>query len=119
MAAPTAHAVHIIQNKSTVHIGDTTRIDKTSKKDIKTNSFAIAGLVASSVGLLCLFLFPPAAFLLMTGGVVFSALSFKQIKKRNEKGLGLATTGLIIGGAGIVLTILAIALLFTILSGWN
>jgi len=116
---PAAHAAHLIQKVSTIQIGDTTRSDKTSKKDKKTNSFALAGLTASSAGFLCLFLFPPAAFLLMTGGVVFSALSFKQIKKRNEKGLGLAATGLIIGSVGIVLTILAIALLFTILSGWN
>ncbi|MEY3432881.1 MAG: hypothetical protein RL131_817, partial [Bacteroidota bacterium] len=56
---------------------------------------------------------------LMAGGVVFSSISLKQIRKRDEKGFALATTGIVIGGAGIVLTILAVALLFTIISAWN
>lgn len=98
---------------------DTTGVDKREIKQKRTNSLAIVGITASSLGFLSLFLFPPAAFLLMAGGVVISAISLKQIRKRNEIGFALATTGIIIGGAGIVLTILAVALLFTIISAWN
>ena len=54
-----------------------------------TNGWAIAGFV-------CSLIIPPL-------GIIFSAISLGQIKKRGEKGYGLALAGLIIG---IVFTIL-------------
>ena len=113
------YATQIIPPAFTQSYRDTTGAEKREIKQKKTNSFAIVGITASSLGFLSLFLFPPAAFLLMAGGVVFSTIALKQIRKRKEKGFALATTGIVIGGAGIVLTILAVALLFTIISAWN
>lgn len=113
------HAAQIIPTPIIQSYRDTIGVEKREIKQKKTNSLAIVGITASSLGFLSLFLFPPAAFLLMAGGVVFSSISLKQIRKRDEKGFALAATGIAIGGAGIVLTILAVALLFTIISAWN
>ncbi|TAF51257.1 MAG: DUF4190 domain-containing protein [Sphingobacteriia bacterium] len=65
--------------------------DYESKGDAGTNGWAIAGFV-------CGILVPPL-------GIIFSAIALGQIKKRGEKGKGLAIAGLVIG---IVFTALAL-----------
>jgi hypothetical protein len=68
------------------------------KADASKNGFAIAGFVSSLVGLLLLW---PLCIL----GIIFSAIGMKSERK------GLATAGLIIGIVGVVLVLIAGALL--------
>ncbi|MGG6310702.1 DUF4190 domain-containing protein [Paenibacillus macerans] len=78
----------------------------------KTNGKSIASLV---LGILSIVI-PYVGFILGIVAIVFSSLSFKEIKRTNEQGKGLSVAGLvcgIIGTAlyGIILLIVVIALL--------
>ncbi len=60
------------------------------------NGFAIAGFVLGITSLLV------AGIALGTVAIVFSAIAMGQIKKKGEKGRGLAIAGLILGIIGVI-----------------
>ena len=68
----------------------------------RTNGLAIASLVCSLLGLLCLI---PALL-----GVIFGHMSLSQIRQNGEDGRGLAVAGLVIGY--VLLAITALFLVF-------
>lgn len=61
-----------------------------------TNTMAIASLVASLVGLLCLGLGPLL-------GLIFGIIALNQIKQSGEGGRGMAIAGIVISGCEIAL----------------
>lgn len=65
----------------------------------KTNGKSIASLV---LGILSIMI-PYGGFLLGILAIIFSSLSFKDIKRTNEQGKGLAVAGLVCGIVGTVL----------------
>src|SRR5262245_48025814 len=65
-----------------------------------TNAMAVASLVCSLFGWVCLFI---GAFL----GVIFGFIALSQIKRSGQRGRGLAIAGIVIGS---VLLVLGIAL---------
>lgn len=65
----------------------------------KTNGKSIASLV---LGILSVMI-PYGGFLLGILAIIFSSLSFKDIKRKNEQGKGLAVAGLVCGIVGTVL----------------
>ena len=71
--------------------------DDPKKGDKKKNGFAIAGFIASIIGMLFIAAFPP--FLLIIG-VILSAIGIKSEKR------GLAIAGMIIGFVGLALVLL-------------
>ena len=99
---------------------DSTKFEKTERtqdppKTKKNNKLAKWSLIMSGAGFLFTFL-PFISVLspfLLVGGVVTGIISLGQIKKRKQKGSGLAIAGLIIGGVSILAAVLVIALLFS------
>jgi hypothetical protein len=65
-----------------------------------TNAMAVASLVCSLFGWVCLFI---GAFL----GVIFGFIALSQIKRSGQRGRGMAIAGIVIGS---VLLVLGIAL---------
>ncbi|MDQ0087318.1 vacuolar-type H+-ATPase subunit I/STV1 [Paenibacillus anaericanus] len=65
----------------------------------KTNGKSIAALV---LGILSVMI-PYVGFLMGIIAIVFSSLSFKEIKRTNEQGKGLSIAGLVCGIVGTVL----------------
>lgn len=61
-----------------------------------TNTMAIAALVSSLVGLLCLGLGPLL-------GLIFGIIALNQIKQSGERGRGMAIAGIVISGCEIAL----------------
>jgi uncharacterized membrane protein len=74
------------------------------EKTKTTNSNSIISL---TVGILSI-LIPIIGLVLGVIGVVFSRKAVKEIKKTNENGRGLATSGLICGVVGIIIQIFGI-----------
>lgn len=70
----------------------------------KTNGKSIAGLV---LGILSLIL-PYIGFFIGIGAIVFSAVSLKEIKRRQEKGKGMAIAGLVCGIVAVSLYVLGL-----------
>ncbi|GAC1652543.1 MAG: hypothetical protein NVS4B6_29040 [Mycobacterium sp.] len=66
--------------------------------DQKTNSMAIASLVASCVGLLC--------GIGSIVGIALGIVSLNQIKQTQERGHGIAVAGIVVGGATLLLSVL-------------
>ena len=105
---------------SSVNAIDSTKFEKTERtqdppKTKKNNKLAKWSLIMSGAGFLFTFL-PIISVLspfLLVGGVVTGIISLGQIKKRKQKGSGLAIAGLIIGGVSILAAFLVIALLFS------
>ena len=71
---------------------------------VKTNSNSVISL---TVGILSI-LIPIIGFVLGIIGVVVSRKAIKEIKKTNEDGRGLATSGLICSSVGIVIQIFVV-----------
>ncbi len=70
----------------------------------KTSGLAIASLICGIVGLIpCCFTLPSIAALI-TGGIAMS-----KIKTSGQGGKGLAIAGLVMGGIGILIFIIALA----------
>ncbi|MNI39647.1 hypothetical protein D3C73_938360 [compost metagenome] len=65
----------------------------------KTNGKAIAALV---LGILALFI-PYVGFILGIVAIIMASLSFKEIKRNQEQGKGLAVAGLVCGIVGTVI----------------
>lgn len=65
----------------------------------RTNTMAIAALVSSLVGLLCLGIGPIL-------GLVFGIIALNQIKQSGEDGRGLAIAGIAISGCEIALLVI-------------
>lgn len=79
----------------------------------KTNGKAVGALV---LGILSLII-PYVGFILGIIAIILASLSFKEIKRRNEGGRGLAIGGLVCGICGtalygIIIFIVVIALIF-------
>lgn len=77
---------------------------------VATNGLAVASLVASIIG------WTAIPFLASIAAVVLGHMAQAQIRRTGEQGAGLATAGLIIGYAGIVLQGLGIVLLIVLFS---
>ena len=75
-----------------------------------TNGLAVASLVASIIG------WTAIPFLASIAAVVLAHMARAQIRRTGEQGDGLATAGMIIGYAGIVLQGLGIVLLIVLFS---
>jgi len=73
-------------------------------------------LILSAIGFLSIFI-PYVNFIsiyLIVGGIVCGIIALGQIKKRKEKGSGLAITSLVVGGVTVIGAIVAIAVLLSI-----
>ena len=81
----------------------------TSVVDSKTNGLAIAGFVVSLCSLLINF-----AGLVGAVGAILSSVGLAQLKKKNEKGFGLALTGIIVGAFSVLYGIYSIINLVSI-----
>ena len=68
-------------------------------ENIETNNNSVISL---TVGILSLFI-PFLGLILGVIGIVYSRIAFKQINKRNGKGTGLATAGLICSIVGVII----------------
>ena len=68
-----------------------------SKPSVKTNSLAVAGFVVSLCSLLINF-----AGLVGAVGTILSSIGLANLKKKNEKGFGLALTGIIVGAFSVL-----------------
>jgi hypothetical protein len=82
----------------------------------KTNTLAKWSLILSAIGFLSIFI-PYVNFIsiyLIVGGIVCGIIALGQIKKRKEKGSGLAITSLVVGGVTVIGAIVAIAVLLSI-----
>lgn len=74
----------------------------------RTNGLAIGSLVASIVGIpMSFFCFGVLGGLAGIAGVVLGILALNQIKQSGEEGRGLAIAGIVIGGAVLVLALIA------------
>ncbi len=62
---------------------------------VGTNGFAVASLVCSLFGWVCLFI---GAFL----GIIFGFVALSQIKRTGQKGRGMAIAGIVIGAVVLV-----------------
>lgn len=106
---------------SSVNALDSTKFQKTEltqdpPKPKKNNKLAKWSLIMSGAGFLFTFL-PFISVLspfLLVGGVVTGIISLGQIKKRKQKGSGLAIAGLIIGGVSIIAAIVVVAVILSI-----
>ncbi|MFS0714642.1 DUF4190 domain-containing protein [Microbacterium sp. 2P01SA-2] len=78
----------------------------------KTNALAIVSMIASIVGFI--WLLPIIGSI---AGVIMGHISLAQIKRTNENGRGMALAGLIVGYAGLALTIVGI-IVFASFIGW-
>lgn len=82
----------------------------------KKNKLAVWSFVLAVSGFLLLFL-PYSSILspyLIVGGLVTSIFALDQIKRKKQKGKGLAIAALIIGGISIIAIITAIIVLLSI-----
>ena len=75
----------------------TTEVNTTTIVSTKTNGLAVAGFVVSLCSLLINF-----AGLVGATGAILSSVGLAQLKKKNEKGFGLALTGIIVGGFSVI-----------------
>lgn len=75
----------------------TTEVNTTTTVSTKTNGLAVAGFVVSLCSLLINF-----AGLVGATGAILSSVGLAQLKKKNEKGFGLALTGIIVGGFSVI-----------------
>lgn len=81
---------------------------------VKTNGLAIAGFVVSLSSLLInLFGIVGAV------GTILSSIGLAKLKKNNEKGFGLALTGIIVGAFSIIYGIYQTILFFSALATWS
>ncbi|OBH00731.1 hypothetical protein A5696_15325 [Mycobacterium sp. E2699] len=62
---------------------------------VGTNGFAVASLVCSLFGWVCMFI---GAFL----GIIFGFVALSQIKRTGQKGRGMAIAGIVIGAIALV-----------------
>ncbi len=62
---------------------------------VGTNGFAVASLVCSLFGWVCMFI---GAFL----GIIFGFVALSQIKRTGQNGRGLAIAGIVIGAVVLV-----------------
>lgn len=77
----------------------------------KTNTLALVSLIASIVGF-----FTGIGFLV---GIVCGHIGLSQIKKTGEQGRGMAIAGLIIGYAGIVISIIVLIIMAVFLAAFS
>jgi hypothetical protein len=93
------------------------KIQNNKKEDpIKTNKLAKWSLILAGSGFLTAII-PYLGILspyLILGGIVCGIIALGQIKKRKEKGSGLAITSLVIGGVSVIAAIVAIVVLLSI-----
>lgn len=80
----------------------------------KLNPLALAGFIVSLVGLV-LFFFGWLGALIALVGIVLSFIGRSQIKRRGERGSGLAVAGIIIGIVGLILGVLYTVVLVSVL----
>ena len=92
----------MINNQNTTSVIDSNPISK-------TNGLAIAGFVVSLCSLLINF-----AGIVGAVGTILSSIGLAQLKKKNEKGFGLALTGIIVGAFSILYGIYSIINLVSI-----
>ncbi|ORV88394.1 hypothetical protein AWC11_14805 [Mycobacterium interjectum] len=62
---------------------------------VGTNGFAVASLVCSLFGWVCMFI---GAFL----GIIFGFVALSQIKRTGQKGRGMAIAGIVVGALVLV-----------------
>lgn len=114
LLAPAAHAASInVVDSSAKH---TVVITKDPPLAKPSNKLSLWSLILSGAGFLFTFI-PGIAFLspfLLVGGVVTGIISLGQIKKRKEKGSGLAVAGIIVGGVSILAAIIVVAVILSI-----
>ena len=65
-----------------------------------THPLAIASLISSFAGVLC--------FIGSIAGIVLGTIALEQIKRNRQEGYGLAVTGIVIGVAGLVVTLVIV-----------
>jgi len=92
------------------------KVKREKKEDLpKTNKLAKWSLILAGSGFLSLFI-PYVNFIsayLMIGGIVCGIIALGQIKKKREKGSGLAIASLVVGGVSVLGAIIAITVLLT------
>lgn len=71
-----------------------------------TNGMAVAALVLGLVGLCAWFIAPILA-------IIFGVIGRNQCRARNEKGEGMAVTGIVLGSVSLTLTVLGYLFMFT------
>lgn len=81
---------------------------------VKINGLAIAGFVVSLSSLL-INLFGIVGVV----GTILSSIGLAKLKKNNEKGFGLALTGIIVGAFSIIYGIYQTILFFSALATWT
>jgi hypothetical protein len=83
----------------------------------KRNKLALWSLILTGIGFLS-GVIPYISMIspfLIAGGIVCGIIALGQIKKRKEKGAGLAISALVIGGVFFIVAIAAIAVLLSII----
>ena len=79
-----------------------------------TNGMAIAALVCSLAAIVVgWFTFGIPSLL----GVIFGIIGLKQARERQQRGRGLALAGIIVGGAGVILGLIAVVVFIAGSSG--
>jgi hypothetical protein len=76
----------------------------------RNNSLAIAALICGVVQFLAWFVFLVPGLIAAVLAVVFGLVSMKQIRRTGESGRGLAVTGVILGGLGVLGGIVVVVL---------
>lgn len=82
----------------------------------KKNKLAVWSLILAGGGFLLTFVpyFSILSPFMLVGGIVTGILALGQIKRKKQKGTGLAIAALIIGGVSIIAAILAVLILLSI-----
>lgn len=76
---------------------ESTNVTSTTPAGAKTNGLAVAGFIVSLSSLLINF-----GGLVGATGTILSGIGMSQLKKRQEKGFGMALTGIIVGAFSII-----------------
>ena len=74
-----------------------------------TNGLAIASMVVSLVGVASICAYGVTSLLICPVGAILGHVSLKKIRERDEKGRGMALTGVIVGWVGFALGLAATA----------
>ncbi|TAF96838.1 MAG: DUF4190 domain-containing protein [Cytophagia bacterium] len=85
----------------------------------KTNTLALVSAIAGVLGLVLFFVLPGVGILLSLGAIILGFVGKSQIKKNDERGMGLAITGIVTGFLTFFILLLAVAFIASLLAGAN